>query len=140
MIGVVSSYSSSKRKFDRLITVFYDGICNLCSREITHYKKIASPNTIRWVDVNEDISELSNYGISQIDALKFLHVVDQSGRVRIGVEAFEQIWSLLPRWKVLSVIIRVPVIKFVAKYVYNIFANRRFSKAQHCQILVKPIR
>ena len=120
-----------------MITVYYDGICSLCSREIAHYKKIAPPNIIRWVDVNKDISELSNYGISQIDALKYLHVIDQTGQIRIGADAFELIWSLLPRWKFLSIIIRVPIVKYFAKYVYTIFANKRFSKAEHCQILLK---
>ena len=137
LIGVVSSYPSSKWRGDELITVYYDGICSLCSREIAHYKKIAPPNIIRWVDVNKDISELSNYGISQIDALKYLHVIDQTGQIRIGADAFELIWSLLPRWKFLSIIIRVPIVKYFAKYVYTIFVNKRFSKAEHCQILLK---
>ena len=30
-----------EKKNENLVTVFYDGKCGLCSKEINHYKKIA---------------------------------------------------------------------------------------------------
>ena len=37
-----------------MITVFYDGKCNLCSKEIKYYKSIADENVFNWFDIAND--------------------------------------------------------------------------------------
>ena len=37
-----------------MITVFYDGKCNLCSKEIKYYKSIAGENVFNWFDIAND--------------------------------------------------------------------------------------
>jgi len=44
-----------------MITVFYDGQCGLCLKEINHYKKIAPPNIFEW----KDITLSANFGMVQ---------------------------------------------------------------------------
>ena len=36
-----------------MITVFNDGKCNLCSKEIFYYKSIAD-NKFKWIDIAEN--------------------------------------------------------------------------------------
>ena len=38
---VCLSSKVEEKKNENLVTVFYDGKCGLCSKEINHYKKIA---------------------------------------------------------------------------------------------------
>ena len=41
-----------------MITVFYDGKCNLCSKEIKYYKSIADENVFNWFDIANDPKHL----------------------------------------------------------------------------------
>ena len=81
-----------------MITVFFDDKCGLCSKEIAHYKKIAS-NEFEWIPISTDKGRLKKYGIETVDALKLLHVVDHSGVVHQGVDSFFVIWRHLRRWR-----------------------------------------
>ena len=56
-----------------MITVFYDGKCNLCSKEIKYYKSIADENVFNWFDIANDPKHLKSINISQPDALMLLH-------------------------------------------------------------------
>ena len=62
--------------------VYYDGQCGLCRREIDYYKKIAPDALFEWIDVTRDASSLDALGVSYVQALKLLHVVDAQGRVQ----------------------------------------------------------
>merc|ERR1712032_1605565 len=53
-----------------LTTVFYDGKCGLCSKEIDHYRKIAPKGVFHWQDVTQSAEELEKRGISLADSLR----------------------------------------------------------------------
>ena len=46
-----------------MIIVFYDGKCNLCSKEINYYRKIAPIGKFNWQDVNIKSNALIYKGI-----------------------------------------------------------------------------
>jgi predicted DCC family thiol-disulfide oxidoreductase YuxK len=117
-----------------MITVFYDGKCGLCRREIEHYKRIAPDDVFDWKDITVDSSSLEKLGISYADGLKLLHVTDTKGNLHIGVDAFILIWKQLPRWRILAAITSLPFVRFVAAKSYGIFAAWRFKRLQHCKI------
>ena len=119
------------------ISVYYDGICNLCSKEISYYKKIAPPLTFNWIDIARNGKALEAYNIKQETALKYLHVIDTSGKLFVGVDAFEIMWRHLPFWKILALLLKLPPIKYLAKIIYASFAQRRFEKSDHCQLISK---
>ena len=54
-------------------TVFYDGLCGLCSKEIAHYQHIAPAGLFQWQDVNQSAGELEREGVSLADGLRLLH-------------------------------------------------------------------
>ena len=119
------------------IYVYYDGICNMCSKEISYYKKIAPPLTFSWIDIARNGKALEAYNIKQETALKYLHVKDTSGKLFVGVDAFEIMWRHLPFWKILALILQLSPIKYLAKIIYSSFAQRRFEKSAHCQLTSK---
>ena len=118
----------------KMITIFYDGKCGLCSREINYYKKIAQVDKFQWLDIATDPAPLKPLKISQADGLRRLHGLDTAGRLHIGVDAFLLIWRELPYWRLLSMIGGLPGIRHFAQLVYNRFADYRFSQLAHCQI------
>ena len=120
-----------------MIKVYFDGMCGLCSAEIRHYQRVAPPGVFEWIDIASNPEPLLALNISQAEALKFLHVVDVTGNLMIGVNAFRTIWKALPRWRILGHIIGVPGIYQSAQLLYRKFADYRFARLEHCQIAAK---
>ena len=120
-----------------MITVFYDGKCGLCSKEINHYRKIAPSNIFNWQDITESADELNKEGISLSEGLRLLHAKDEEGLVYVGVDAFILIWKQLRRWRVLAFLVGLPIIRQIANTAYLTFANWRFKKLEHCQLAAR---
>ena len=120
-----------------MITVFYDGKCGLCSKEINHYRKIAPSNIFNWQDITESADELNQEGITLAEGLRLLHAKDNSGQINVGVDAFILIWKQLSRWRVLAFLIGLPIIRHIANAAYRVFVNWRFKKLEHCQLAAR---
>ena len=117
-----------------MLSVFYDDRCKICSKEINFYKKIAPKNSLNWLGISSSKLDLKLANIKLVDALLYLHVKDSEGNFSIGVDAFIVIWKKLPYFKYLNLIISLPIIYPLAKYLYKKFAKYRFNKLKHCQI------
>lgn len=120
-----------------MITVFYDGKCGLCSKEINHYRKIAPEGIFDWQDITESADELKKAGVSYSEGLRLLHAKDEKDQMHIGVDAFILIWKQLKRWRILAVFVGLPLIRQMANAAYRAFANWRFKRLDHCQLAAK---
>ena len=117
------------------ICVFFDGKCNICSREINYYKKKDQKEIFEWIDINQEEKKLSKYDISFNESLMYLHVIDRSGQTLIGVDAFLAIWKEFKYLRILSVIVGIFPIKFIAHLIYIFWAKRRYNKLKYkCEI------
>ena len=119
-----------------MIIVFFDGKCNLCSKEINYYRKIAPKDIFDWQDINIKGNDFIKMGIKTSDGLKILHVLDNNV-LYVGVDAFIKIWNNLSYWKILGMLVSLPVIKQMVGLAYRVFANWRFSRLEHCIIAKK---
>ena len=119
-----------------MIKVFYDGKCNLCSREINYYRRISPTGIFDWLDINLMHSDFVNTGIKVSDALKILHVIDNNNKLYLGVDAFIIIWKNLSYWKIIAKVVSIPIIRQIVNITYRAFANWRFNRLTHC-ILAK---
>ena len=117
-----------------MLTVYYDGKCGLCRREIEYYKRVAPPGGFLWQDIANDPASLTDLDVSQADALRRLHARDAAGTVYVGVAAFIAIWQGLNYWKYLALIFKLPLLEAIASVVYDRFADYRFSRLTHCQL------
>lgn len=84
------------------VTVYFDGLCRLCSAEIEHYKKMKGSERIRFVDIFSSGFDALAEGLDPQDIHRNLHVKDASGKLHIGVDAFIAIWSQIDSLKILS--------------------------------------
>ncbi len=119
-----------------MITVYFDGKCSSCSKEIQGYKDLAPSNTFLWNDVANDPSLIKQSGVSLEDALKRLHARDKNGKWYVGVAAFILIWQQLPhlKWQMYAYLLKLPLMFHIATLGYNKLADHRFSKLPHCRI------
>ncbi len=124
-------------KFQRspsVISVFFDGKCNLCSKEINYYQRIAPKNTFNWVDITKTPGELDKFEIKLSDGLRLMHVADSRGNIFTGVDAFIIMWKQIKYWKFLGLFVSLPIVKQIANLLYQYFADWRFNRYEHCLI------
>ncbi len=117
-----------------MISVFYDGKCGLCRREIEHYQRITPDAVFEWVDITVDASAIQKLGVPYADGLKLLHAQDSQGKLHVGVDAFVLIWQQIPHWRIVAIIVASPFIRPIANSAYRRFAAWRFNRLSHCQI------
>ena len=126
-----------KTQSKNMITVFFDGKCGLCSKEINYYRKIAPDGIFIWQDITKFADDLKANGISLSEGLKLLHTKDIDGKFYVGVDAFILIWKQLKGWHLLAIFVSLPIIKQIINFAYRIFANWRFKRLKHCQLAEK---
>ena len=113
-------------------TLFYDGGCPLCTKEIRHYMNLHDTLTVPVISFYNIDSlpihpELERRGITNTECMKRIHALDEGGTLLKNFEAFQQLWLRLPYWKLLGMFGNVPGVAQVANYAYGYFAERRFK-------------
>lgn len=78
------------------LTVYYDGGCPICSREIGTYRKMAGADRLAWVDV-ADPAAVPGDDLDRAAALARMHVRDADGRLLSGAAAFAAMWRAFTR-------------------------------------------
>ncbi len=78
------------------LTVYYDGACPLCRREIATYQGMQGGNAVDWQDVSR-AGEVVDADLSRCDALERMHVRTESGELVSGAKAFALMWQAFPR-------------------------------------------
>ena len=98
--------------------VYYNGSCNICNAEINHYKKTKSE--ISYVDISQKKDEhVAN--LSKDKLFRRMHVYHQ-GTLYSGSESFLIMWSQMKKWRLLSKILSLPLIKQVWFLIYELAA------------------
>ena len=98
--------------------VYYNGSCNICNAEINHYKKTKSE--ISYVDISET-KDKHVASLSKDKLFRRMHVYHQ-GTLYSGSESFLVMWSQMKKWRNLSRILSLPLIKQVWFLIYEIAA------------------
>lgn len=107
------------------ITVYYDGLCQLCSREIEHYKKMDGAINIAFVDITSLGFDAAAEGLDPHKIHQSLHVRDTSGQIHTGVAAFITIWSQLNSLKKIVPFASFGPVKKTLEAGYFLFAKFR---------------
>lgn len=104
-------------------TMFYDGDCPLCSREVKLLMKRDTNGRIRFISTSSPDFDPTHYGISS-DPNRLIHGMMADGAIVRGVEVFRQVykelglgWLLAPTaW---------PGLKQIFDLLYLVFAKYR---------------
>ncbi len=80
----------------RETTVYFDGACPVCSREIAQYRRLRGADALRFVDAASCEAAAFGPGLTREAALARMHVREADGRLVSGAAAFAAIWRRLP--------------------------------------------
>ena len=113
------------------ITLYYDGGCPVCSREIGLYQRAAGGDTLQWVDVSAAPAAALGAGLSRDAALARLHLRRADGSLVSGAAAFIGLWRALPGWAWLGRLLDHRPGHQLLEAAYRLFlaARRRWRKA-----------
>ena len=109
------------------LTVFYDGSCPICSREIARYRGLDRIGRLHFVDISLPSFDGEPWGLDNADMMKAMHAQDASGRTYRGVDAFRALWLGLPGpvYPRLSRLLGLPGLHLLAVIGYRVFARLR---------------
>ena len=88
------------------LTVYYDGACPLCRREIDFYRRRGRAAPIEWVDAAAGDAELIAPDLARTDALARFHVRLPDGTLESGARGFGAVWAVLPGFRWLGTLAR----------------------------------
>ncbi len=106
-------------------TIYYDGKCHLCSREINEYRKHANANRLSFIDISNVYFDPESEGVDPKEVQQTLHVKKRDRSLAKGVDAFIEIWRTLEILKWLTFLAEHQPTRTLFKVGYVIFARLR---------------
>ncbi len=122
-MGGMSATPFSPASLAPALTVYYDGSCPLCQREIALYRRNPASQAFAWVDVSQPTA--LGEGLDCARAMARFHVRTADGRLFDGAAAFSQLWRRLPGWRLLGWVSAVPPISWLSEGLYRAFLPLR---------------
>ena len=107
------------------LTVFYDGACPLCEREIAFYRRGRGAEDVSWVDVSGGPEGEVAPGLSRVRARARFHVKRPDGTLLSGGRAFAELWLALPAFRALGVLARPRPVAWILDRAYDLFLKFR---------------
>jgi 3-demethoxyubiquinol 3-hydroxylase len=109
------------------LTVLYDGACPLCRREISVYsdlKPLEPHSRVCFTDVSNLAVPLP-VGTTREQLLARFHVQSSDGKLLSGAQAFLALWAVLPGWRWLAWLGRIPGVSWLMERTYRLFLTQR---------------
>ncbi|MFN3448354.1 MAG: thiol-disulfide oxidoreductase DCC family protein [Roseococcus sp.] len=104
-------------------TVYYDGACPVCAREIALYRQSAGAERLAFVDVSAAGDPAPD--LPRAAALARMHVRRADGTLASGAAAFAVLWQALPGWRLLGRIAALPGVAQALELAYRAFLRAR---------------
>jgi predicted DCC family thiol-disulfide oxidoreductase YuxK len=104
------------------LTVWYDGACPLCIREIALMRRLDRRNAITFVDV---APENAPCPIDRQLLLARFHAREADGPVLDGAAAFAAMWRAIPALRPLGLAARNGIVLRVLERLYRLFLKVR---------------
>ncbi|HZF44214.1 MAG TPA: DUF393 domain-containing protein [Sphingomonadaceae bacterium] len=102
------------------LTVWHDGSCPLCRREIALMRRLDRRGAIRFVDA----TTAQACPIDRADLLARFHAME-NGRLLSGAAAFAAMWRAIPLLRPLGLAARAPLVLAVLERLYVAFLRVR---------------
>lgn len=106
-------------------TVYFDGACPVCRREIAHYRRQRGSDAIAWVDASSCDEAALGPGLDRTVVLSRFHVREADGTLTSGAAAFVVIWRRLPAFAWIASLASTRPVLAVLDAGYRIFLRAR---------------
>jgi len=104
------------------ITVWFDGACPLCRREIALLRRLDHHGLLRLVDVS---TAAAGCPLDRAALLARFHAQVDDGPLLDGAAAFAAVWGALPRLRLLGRVARWPLVAWLLARAYEAFLRQR---------------
>lgn len=104
------------------LTVWFDGACPLCTREIALMRRLDARGAIDFVDVAAPDAACP---IDRAELLARFHAQEAGGPVVSGAAAFAAMWRAIPLLRPLGLIAKVPPALWLLERSYRLFLHVR---------------
>ena len=103
------------------LTVYFDGACPVCSKEIAYYQRQAGAQDCEWIDASRCTDAQLGADLSRETALGKFHVRHPDGKLTSGMGGFAALWRVLPKTAWLGRIASLRPIVFLLEQAYRVF-------------------
>ena len=117
-IEAASATSDAKAK----LTVWFDGACPLCTREISLFRKMDKHRVIHFEDVSHPDATCP---LDRAELLARFHAQEVGKPVVSGAAAFAAMWRAIPFLRPVGELARIPVVLWFLERLYVTFLRVR---------------
>ena len=108
-----------------VLTLYYDGGCPVCTREIGFYRRRRGAERIRWVNLAQCGDTELGADLSREAATARLHARRSDGGLLSGARAFAALWQALPAFRLAGRVAALPGIVQTLEWGYQGFLKVR---------------
>lgn len=117
----LSAFPSPSVRTEAALTVYYDGACPVCSREIAMYQRQVGAEQCVWIDASVCAESAFGEGLSRGNALTRFHVRRADGVLVDGMRGFALLWQALPRFAWAGRIVSTGPLPLLLDAAYRVF-------------------
>jgi predicted DCC family thiol-disulfide oxidoreductase YuxK len=107
------------------LTVYFDGLCVVCSAEIGHYRRRDKAGRVDWVDIAAPGFDAAAHGLDPREVVRVLHARLANGTLVTGVDTFLAIWERVPGFGGVARVAARPWARPVLELGYRTFVRLR---------------
>lgn len=89
------------------------------------YRRSRGGSDLEYVDITAAAFDPASEGLDVKKVHKHLHVRRSDGSLAVGIDAFIEIWNVLPGYRWLARVVRLRPFKWLLSFSYKIFAEVR---------------
>tara|TARA_Y100001968_G_scaffold158772_1_gene145203 strand:+ start:425 stop:823 length:399 start_codon:yes stop_codon:yes gene_type:complete len=109
------------------LTIFFDGGCPLCKREIDFLQSRNHKGHLNFIDINSsDFSLDLKYGITYKQAMQRIHALKSDGSVINDIRVFQEAYSLIGLGWIYAPT-KVPILDKFFEFIYVLWAKYRLK-------------
>lgn len=119
------------------LTVWFDGACPLCAREMALMRRLDGQGAIDFVGVS---SPGADCPIDRAELLARFHAREAGGPMLSGAAAFAAMWRAVPLLRPLGLIAKVPPALWLLERAYRLFLRVRPGIVRAVRVLAPVAR
>lgn len=104
------------------LTVWFDGGCPLCRREISYIRRLDSRRAIRFVDLTR---EQADCPLDRAELLARFHAREDGGPLLSGAAAFGAMWRRIPLLRPIGLLAQWDPALWLLERLYVLFLRAR---------------
>ena len=108
-----------------LLTLYFDGGCPVCTREIGFYQRRRGADRIRWINLAQCEDSDLGADLKREAAYARLHARWPNGQLVSGAAAFAALWQALPAISLVGHIAALPGVVHLLEWGYRGFLKVR---------------